>query len=144
MVYTALQPEEYVLKYELDSEGPVPEIRPLTTNNHNQLDLFALMDSLHSHGIHSVVFEGGALLHASLIEAGLISEVWIYRGNKLLKGLKWFETVNLGGYDLKTLDIPSEYLPQEPKEYTFTPYLLIPSESTTKIQSAESISITGR
>jgi 3,4-dihydroxy 2-butanone 4-phosphate synthase/GTP cyclohydrolase II len=135
IIYTSLLPEEYRNRYKGNSS---PMIKQIPTDNHQGLDLHSLMSSLHSEGVFSVVFEGGGLLQASLLDAGLISEVWIYRGEKILRGgVDWFSTVNLGGYSLVSMPVPPEYQPFKSKDpYTFSSYILTPSENTDKVQQA--------
>ena len=51
-----------------------------------RVDLPALMESLHGLGVDSVLAEGGAGLHYSLLEAGLVHRLQVYLAPKLFGG----------------------------------------------------------
>lgn len=145
-IYTGLSPEEYSKRYVETtlSSGERPEIRSLPIDGHNQLDLMALTHDLHSSGVLSVVYEGGALLHRSLIEAGLIDEIWIYRGNRTLpKGINWFETVNLNGFSLEPIPLPEKESVNS-IEWSLATFLLKPNPVVTEVHTALSDLRAGR
>jgi len=138
LIVTALPLEKYLERYS-DSKNIMmsPEVVTLPETGDGQgLDLRKLMETLYRRGVLSVVFEGGGQIHNSLLDAGLISEVWIYRGDRVLKGINWFDTVSLGGYHLEPMTIPSEYTPTNTEVYSFQPYRLVASENTLAVQAA--------
>ena len=55
-------------------------------NEHGQVDLPALMRSLHAKKIDSVLLEGGASLNFSMLSAGLVQKLQIYIAPKLFGG----------------------------------------------------------
>jgi 2,5-diamino-6-(ribosylamino)-4(3H)-pyrimidinone 5'-phosphate reductase len=50
------------------------------------VDLPQLLTALHDKGVHRLMVEGGATLNWSLIEAGLVDEIYVYVGALLIGG----------------------------------------------------------
>ena len=68
-----------------------------------KLNLFEILDELKKIDILQCSIYGGAIIHASFFEAGLIQELHIYRSSNYLDGINWYEYVNLSGYELKLI-----------------------------------------
>jgi diaminohydroxyphosphoribosylaminopyrimidine deaminase/5-amino-6-(5-phosphoribosylamino)uracil reductase len=64
----------------LEEQGVIVEIAPLGANGH--IDLPSALSLLAQRGVTRVFSEGGPLVAAALIEAGLVDDVFIIRGEK--------------------------------------------------------------
>jgi diaminohydroxyphosphoribosylaminopyrimidine deaminase/5-amino-6-(5-phosphoribosylamino)uracil reductase len=64
----------------LEDQGVMVEIAPLGANGH--IDLPSALSLLAQRGVTRVFSEGGPLVAAALIEAGLVDDVFIIRGEK--------------------------------------------------------------
>ena len=73
----------------LVQEGPGPGI-----------DLVDLMDRIGAMGLDSVLLEGGGQLNWSALEAGIVSKVQVYIGNKIFGGKEAKSPVGGSGVDL--------------------------------------------
>ncbi len=56
--------------------------------NESGIDLSALLSMLGERGIDSLYVEGGAQIHGSLVDLGLVNEFQIYLGNQVLGGVQ--------------------------------------------------------
>lgn len=52
----------------------------------DRVDLIGLMSFLHGIGVRRLMVEGGAILNWSMINAGLVDEIYVYIGNMLIGG----------------------------------------------------------
>lgn len=73
----------------------------------SRVDLGALTANLHSRGIRRLMVEGGATLNWSMIEAGLVDEIYVYIGHMVIGGEKAPSLVDgLGfAFDFPELDL---------------------------------------
>lgn len=67
---------------------------------HDRIDLVDLMDKIGGMGIDSVLLEGGGKLNWSALEAGIVSKVQVYIGNKIFGGKDAKSPVGGWGVDL--------------------------------------------
>ncbi len=82
--------ETYLLGSEAAPPGFVAEMEDegatVITAGADRVDLPAALDALESHGIDQLLVEGGGTLLFSLFEAGLVDELSVYVGSRIIGG----------------------------------------------------------
>jgi riboflavin-specific deaminase-like protein len=71
-----------------DEEPPATETEVIVVRHEDEVDLAALMAHLRrEHGVRALLCEGGPRLHADLIEAGVVDELFVTHAPKLSGGV---------------------------------------------------------
>ncbi len=100
------------------------------SENSNKLNLYEICKDLGQRGVLSAVYEGGAILHRSLFDLGLISELWIYTSSKNIDGRDWYNESHLNGYSLELME--KQLIDND----TFSRYKVIPSTEVSNVCKA--------
>lgn len=78
--------EVLVFTADAETEPPETNTRVEVVRHEGRIELPAAMRELRDRGIRSLLCEGGPSLHAELIEAGLVDELFVTRAPKLAGG----------------------------------------------------------